>query len=411
MKTERRHELQHNLLADWLEKQTLAIKPYVNVIIGSAIALLLISLVYVYVSHRSAATAAEGCDQLFYSIDSGSPEALNKVVDSHGRDPAGLWAQILLAERRLADGTNALFVNRNDADEQLQKSISGFQNVYGTSHDSDQLQRAVWGLGRAHESRMVIDPKAELTKAKEAYKDYVTKWENGPFASMANRRLKELDRDSTLEFFNWLAKEKPIKLPTPGEKPNFNFPLDDPKFGPGIFDGTGPKLPDQIRSDNPVDFKLGKPGDDILPRDPATPDGLKIDDKTPTGERKSDVDPKPEASRPETDATPAPADEVKKPADEVKKPADEVKKPADEVKTPAAEEKKPADADQQPAEDAKQPAVDAKKPAAAVKQPPANPVPDKPAISQPAKAPGPVPAVKTPAAKVPPVTPGSKPTK
>ena len=44
MKSERRHELQHNELAEWLAKSAQAIKPYQNIIFA-AVVLVLIGVV------------------------------------------------------------------------------------------------------------------------------------------------------------------------------------------------------------------------------------------------------------------------------------------------------------------------------------------------------------------------------
>ena len=43
MKSERRHELQHNELADWLIKAGQQIKPYQNAMLAGAVALFILS--------------------------------------------------------------------------------------------------------------------------------------------------------------------------------------------------------------------------------------------------------------------------------------------------------------------------------------------------------------------------------
>ena len=53
MKTERRHELQTNILADWLGHKTEAIRPYFKLILGGIAAVLIVAIVATVASWRS----------------------------------------------------------------------------------------------------------------------------------------------------------------------------------------------------------------------------------------------------------------------------------------------------------------------------------------------------------------------
>ena len=62
MKSERRHELQHDALLDWLVQTHTKIKPHLNVIFLGLIVVLVSMLAYTWMSRQSAAKEASAWD-------------------------------------------------------------------------------------------------------------------------------------------------------------------------------------------------------------------------------------------------------------------------------------------------------------------------------------------------------------
>ena len=71
MKSERRHELQHNELADWLAKTAEAIRPHQNAILAGLVTVLIVVLGYTWWSRTSDARTTEAWDQVSAVIESG----------------------------------------------------------------------------------------------------------------------------------------------------------------------------------------------------------------------------------------------------------------------------------------------------------------------------------------------------
>ena len=72
MKTERRHELQTNVLADWLGHRTEAIRPYFIYIVMGGVALLVVAIVVTIASNWQLARSSEGWADYFAAASASS---------------------------------------------------------------------------------------------------------------------------------------------------------------------------------------------------------------------------------------------------------------------------------------------------------------------------------------------------
>ena len=157
MKADHRHELQTNELAAWLENAVEKTKPYARAIVGVCVAIAIIIAVYAYVGalERRGTTAA--AEQLISAIQFGSPAELQALVDQHrGTQPAAL-AQLLLAERLLDQGTDALYNDKSAGKENLLKASDAFQSAEQNVRDPMLRAWAMYGIGRAHEAMGDLD--------------------------------------------------------------------------------------------------------------------------------------------------------------------------------------------------------------------------------------------------------------
>jgi hypothetical protein len=123
MKSERRHELQHNELADWLIKAGEAVKPHRNVVLVLVAAVVVAVVGYWLWARQAAATVTQAWDETSGIIDSGNVPKLTKVVEDYPHTNAAHMAQLVLGDYYLAEGCNRLFINKATAQTDLNKAI------------------------------------------------------------------------------------------------------------------------------------------------------------------------------------------------------------------------------------------------------------------------------------------------
>ena len=105
MRSERRHELQHNELADWLFKAGQWIKPYQNTIFAAVVALVVVIGGYTLWSRNAATKAAEAWTDLANGMQSPNPDdALTRVLEDNFNTNVGYMAAVLLGDERLSHG-------------------------------------------------------------------------------------------------------------------------------------------------------------------------------------------------------------------------------------------------------------------------------------------------------------------
>ena len=134
MKTERRHELQTNTLADHLGKWIIAVRPYTSVIIIAFVAVAVVTIAWQVTASLSAGQQGKAWDdfeaarsQLVAANDSAAAaanidtdsakvnearRAVRKVIDDYEGQPVAYWAHYLLANHYQTIGTRKLFFNR-----------------------------------------------------------------------------------------------------------------------------------------------------------------------------------------------------------------------------------------------------------------------------------------------------------
>jgi predicted negative regulator of RcsB-dependent stress response len=223
MKTERRHELQTNALADALGHAVDAVKPYTQIAVGVVLAAAVIFGVVKYLSVRSEENVVDAWNMYLQASTGGSEstEELSQLIEQYPDTAAAQWSHLFLADQALGDGINQLFQNRSEANEKLRQAEQHYLAVQQKASDPLLEERATLGLGRVYESQVQLD------KAKQAYQQLLDRWPNGAFAATARERLNDLSQQSTKEFYDWFAGSEP-KTPaegpgTPGSRPSFNF--------------------------------------------------------------------------------------------------------------------------------------------------------------------------------------------
>ncbi len=232
MKSERRHELQHNALADWLVETGKALAPFQNHVLLGITAVLVVALVYVYYTRSTSATAAQAWEELSTGLNSANASALSDVVEKYPGSNAADVAAVVAGDLRLASACNQLFNNKATARQDLNKAIELYRLVREQSRTPWLLERATFGLARAKESTAEAD---SINQAKHLYEEILQTWPNGTFAGESKRRLADLNSPETKRMYDDFAKwEKPVfstEGGLPGAVPGFdkaNIPEESP---------------------------------------------------------------------------------------------------------------------------------------------------------------------------------------
>ena len=198
MKSERRHELQTNALADWLGEAIEKIRPYQNAIVGGLILVVVLIIALAAWHSYSAGYAAEAWGALKWPYPVASFQDLpdlDKVAKVYPGTPAADWAAVLNADGELTRGSQLLWVNKAQAEEQLKAAASHYQAAYNSNSSPLLRQRSLLGLAQTAEAQAAADRDATLRKldeAREKYEELSKTWPDGVFKGIADQRLQDL---------------------------------------------------------------------------------------------------------------------------------------------------------------------------------------------------------------------------
>ena len=408
MKSERRHELQTNYLADWLTHKIEAIRPYLNMILIAVALVVLAAVVGAFVTGEQSTRAAVAWTDYFSAAAQSNPDRLRTVAEAHPGTLPGLWALQNEADLELARGIRALYTNRDEAKEAFERAQKLYQQVADANPSETLLKYGAWfGLAQTYECSN------KLSEARDEYKKIIAASPQSSVGKEADKRLKQLDDQDNLAWLKWFASQKPRPATgTPGGLPSgLELPSDlgalpdrpDLTFPGGISGGTtvappatpAPTTPDTAPAPasspapaNAAPASPAPPPTEPAPAAPASP--------APAPTEPAPASPAPAAPAPAPPASPAPAPTEPAPA-----PAPAPASPAPAAPAPAA----PASPTPAPTEPAPAPAPAPASPAPAAPAP-AAPASPTPAPTEPAPA-SPAPAAPAPAA---PASPAPAPT-
>ena len=238
MKAERRHELQTNALADWLNKTFTKLQPHANTILIGALLVVLAIVAVVMLTNRSSNRGAGAWGAYYQATvvedDDKRITELLGVSENHPDTAAGLWARLMAGEARLVRGNNASFKDRAEGREDLDKAQMDFEAVIkgadklSKKENSLLLQRGHWGLARTFEALAMHD------EAVEQYQKLAEGWPEDALGKAAADKAEYLEGMS--EWFTWYASVDPTKIKTSATREGI------PDFGGGDF-GTGGNSP------------------------------------------------------------------------------------------------------------------------------------------------------------------------
>ncbi|HND52564.1 MAG TPA: hypothetical protein PLV92_09215 [Pirellulaceae bacterium] len=338
MKSERRHELQTNYLADWVGHQVDSIRPYTRAIAGTIGAIIVIFLVYSFVSHQQFVKAGMAWQSYLLALRERDQDdqaaALQKVARDEGGTPAGVWALQTEADLDLDRGSRLLFTDRDEAVKTLERAEKNFEQVETLAQrDRLLLERARFGLAQTQECL------GKLEKAKQKYESVAKANPEGAFGKLAATRLAALGDKRMSEFYAWFEQQKPAPrraLPGRGrspfgglddlpDAPNLKLPgltgggaaedggesKDKPEGKPAETPEGGDEKPADKSTEKPAEDKTdAKPGDKPEEAKPADKPGEKADEKPAAGDKPAGEKP---AEKPSEKPAEKPAESKEKP--------------------------------------------------------------------------------------------------
>jgi hypothetical protein len=211
MKSERRHELQTNTLADWAGHQIEAIKPHLNLILTVILAAVAVVLVWAYFIRWNASQSTAAWSDFYRAADDSEPAALLEMAKQHAGEPASVWALLLAADAQLAEGAEQTFTDRKAAESSLKQAVQSYEVVLKELREPTLRRRALFGLAEAYEALFAVtgDGK-DLDAARKNYEEIARQWAETAMGRAAEKKAGELASPQTQEFLTWFSEQEPL---------------------------------------------------------------------------------------------------------------------------------------------------------------------------------------------------------
>jgi hypothetical protein len=227
MKTERRHELQTNELADYLGKHLQKVQPYYTHILVGIIAVVALSCLYVYTTRARTERRGRSWGEYFSAFSSRDADALDEVAKLHEDTAAAIWAHQSAGDFQLATGAGQLYTDRDEAKKTLEQAIVHFEAVEQDARSPMLRRRARFALGQVYECLFDVE------KAREYYEKVAS--DDSALGKAATAKVAKLSEESTEGWYAWFERQKP---PEPTDAVGTDIP------GPSVSDDLD-SLPDR----------------------------------------------------------------------------------------------------------------------------------------------------------------------
>lgn len=253
MKAERRHELKHNELADWIGERFEAVKPHATGLLLGVGLLVVIVLGSLWYFGGESAASARAWSKYFYAFNEREPQkVLQNLTTEQSGSKAAWWALETVGDMNLGEGTALLFSNREEAKKRLEAAEQAYLKVE-SSGDPMLKTRARLGLGKVYES--LCQPE----KAREYYEKVAASEKDSAIGKAAAADAKRMKDAREVAFLAWFAEQTPKRpVPLPGiggnipglpsdlpERPDIGLPknLGLDKIGTGTPDAPAVAFP------------------------------------------------------------------------------------------------------------------------------------------------------------------------
>ena len=229
MKSEERHHLAENDLAQILDRWLKKVEPYSNQILVGILVATVVTLGVVFFS-KSNTSAAEEAWASFVSAESADDFAT--VADDHPNSDIAIWARLRAGELYLAQGMQTVVSDRKSTTERLEQAESSFNDVLSAGTIPPRArEQALYGLAVVKET--ISDGNTQ--PAIETYEALLEAFPDSRFTGLAKQRIEQLKSEDTQSFYAWFDKQprKPDERPEPKDLASARDtgPSDDPFLG------------------------------------------------------------------------------------------------------------------------------------------------------------------------------------
>lgn len=213
MKAEERHELAENDLAEGLETMFERYRPHLATGLVVAIAGLVGVIAWQVIAGQWQAGRAQSWDGCLAALASGDEEVFRDVIRRHPQSRAALWAELVLADRAISQGTDLLFTKvtgeTDRARELIGRAADSYLAILAAGPGGMVGERATLGLAKARESL------GEFAEARRGYETLSTEFSSSPLASLAARHARSLDQEATSAWYDWFSAQRVAAEPPP----------------------------------------------------------------------------------------------------------------------------------------------------------------------------------------------------
>ena len=311
MKSEKRHELQKNELADWLGNRVETYGDYFWPVVGGVVFAFAVAVGIAWYMGSQDAKSATAWNSFYMAYGEADREAeLEKVGEVDAGSPAALWALQGAGDIALSKGSNLMFTDRAEAGTHLKQAKDNYQAVLDRARDPLLLSRAQYGMAK------LLETECQPAEALKYYEMVAKSEKDKALGKAAERDAKRMADPQVVSFLDWFAKQNP-KRPSPlghggmpgmgplsvptdlPDRPNLSLPsldLDGPSLDPGKLPADSSKL------------EFPKPGESTPAEAPKTesPPAEPPAAEAPKTEAPKADEPKTDAPKPEAPKTEAP---------------------------------------------------------------------------------------------------------
>jgi hypothetical protein len=216
MKGERRHELQHNDLAEWIVTSYERILPYRSSILGGGFLLLAILIgTWIWRGHAAsqsaAAWAALGVPgfQLDFINGQQTLGLLEHTTQTYPGTTPAEWAEVFKGDAFLMDGVNRVLADKKGGITNLTMARDSYTKALDSTLPPAAREQALFGKARALES-LLMD-KSQLGEVVAAYEEVNKNFPNGMYKAIAEQRIEQLQKSDAVTFYRQFAAYTPPK--------------------------------------------------------------------------------------------------------------------------------------------------------------------------------------------------------
>ena len=210
-KTERRHELQQNDLAAYLDQANKRIEPYSKQILVGILLVLAVVVAYSFYNSERDAESSMATMELIQNtnVPSQDSEALGDINTNYIETSAGKLAKLYEGMALVSQGTQDIYQEREAAEDSLNEAIQVLTDAATNTDDALIKSRAHLGVALANVTL------GNKEAAIDAYNQVIAANESEAMVENAESRIASLDSPSGEEFAAWFktADFKAAALP------------------------------------------------------------------------------------------------------------------------------------------------------------------------------------------------------